>query len=204
MDDAIAGWTLNGWDDLSPTTTRRYEVIWRLHVRESIGRRRLVDLTPWDFECYFRELKAAGQSQSSVRYARAMLHRACRLARKWSNGALPNPVADAELPWWRHGEQAVRGPSVEEVRAIMAAADAGEDRRLWLFIGRDRRVGCPEGKDMRHPVVRHRLGAGVSPDRRVDHLGAGRGHAEAAQDPRQRAAAGTGCRDDGGAAVPAG
>lgn len=45
-------------------------MIWRLHVRDSIGRRRLVDLTPWDFECYFRQLKAAGQSQSSVRYAR--------------------------------------------------------------------------------------------------------------------------------------
>jgi len=136
VNDAIAGWKLNGWDDLSPTTTRRYEVIWRLHVRESIGRRRLVDLTPWDFECYFRELKAAGQSQSSVRYARAMLHRACRLARKWSNGALPNPVADTELPEWRYGERAVpvRAPSVEEVRSIMAAADAGEDRRLWLFI----------------------------------------------------------------------
>jgi len=136
VNDAIAGWKLNGWDDLSPTTTRRYEVIWRLHVRESIGRRRLVDLTAWDFECYFRELKAAGQSQSSVRYARAMLHRACRLARKWSNGALPNPVADTEMPEWRYGEQAVpvRAPSVVEVRAIMAAADAGEDRRLWLFI----------------------------------------------------------------------
>ncbi|MDQ1442460.1 MAG: hypothetical protein QOG97_2688 [Acidimicrobiaceae bacterium] len=136
VNDAIAGWKLNGWDDLSPTTTRRYEVIWRLHVRESIGRRRLVDLTPWDFECYFRELKAAGQSQSSVRYARAMLHRACRLARKRSKGALPNPVADTEMPEWRYGEQAVpvRAPSVVEVRAIMAAADAGEDRRLWLFI----------------------------------------------------------------------
>ncbi|MDQ1427614.1 MAG: hypothetical protein QOK39_1090, partial [Acidimicrobiaceae bacterium] len=33
VNDAIAGWKLNGWDDLSPTTTRRYEVIWRLHVR---------------------------------------------------------------------------------------------------------------------------------------------------------------------------
>ena len=26
VNDAIAGWRLNGWDDLSPTTTRRYEV----------------------------------------------------------------------------------------------------------------------------------------------------------------------------------
>jgi hypothetical protein len=40
VNDAIAGWRLNGRDDLSPTTSRRYEVIWRLHVKDSIGRRR--------------------------------------------------------------------------------------------------------------------------------------------------------------------
>ncbi len=56
VNDAIAGWRLNGWDDLSPTTSRRYEVIWRLHVKDSIGRRRIAELTPWDFERYFRTL----------------------------------------------------------------------------------------------------------------------------------------------------
>jgi integrase len=135
VNDAIAGWKLNGWDNLSPTTRRRYEVLWRLHVKESIGRRRLVDLTPWDLERYFRQLKTSSQSQASVRYARAMLHRACRLARKWSNGVLPNPVADTELPEWRFDEQAepVRAPSAEEVRTILGAAEA-RDRRLWVFI----------------------------------------------------------------------
>lgn len=34
-----------------------------------------------------------------------MLHRACRLARKWSNGSLLNPVADTELPEWSYREQ---------------------------------------------------------------------------------------------------
>jgi integrase len=135
VNDAIAGWRLNGWDDLSPTTSRRYEVIWRLHVKDTIGRRRIADLTPWDFERYFRTLKTQGQSQASVRYARAMLHRACRLARKWSGGALPNPVADTEMPEWRYDEQAepVRAPRADEVRAILAAAQTW-DRRLWLFI----------------------------------------------------------------------
>lgn len=29
-----------------------------------------------------------------------MLHRACRLARRWSGNTLPNPIADTELPSW--------------------------------------------------------------------------------------------------------
>jgi hypothetical protein len=91
VNDAIAGWRLNGWDDLSPTTSRRYEVIWRLHVKDTIGRRRIAELTPWDFERYFRTLKAQGQSQASVRYARAMLHRACRLAPEVERRGTPEP-----------------------------------------------------------------------------------------------------------------
>lgn len=80
------------------TTVRRYEGIWRVHVRNSNGRRRLVSLGPYDVERYFRALKDAGLSEASVRQTRAMLHRACRLARKWSSNTLPNPVTNTELP----------------------------------------------------------------------------------------------------------
>lgn len=134
INDAIEGWRHNGWSDLSPTTRRRYQGMWDLQVKDTIGRRRLEDLTPWDLERYFRSLKDQGLSKDSVRQVRAMLHRACRLARKWSNGSLPNPVADTELPEWSYGEQrpAVRSPSDGEVKAVLAAAEQ-MDRRLGVF-----------------------------------------------------------------------
>jgi hypothetical protein len=43
---AIAGWKLNGWQDLSPSTTRRYESIWKNHIKNSIGRRAITALGP--------------------------------------------------------------------------------------------------------------------------------------------------------------
>jgi integrase len=135
VNDAIAGWRANGWDDLSPSTTRRYESIWATHIRESIGRRKIGALGPYDVELYLRRLKDKGLAESSVRQTRAILHRACRLARKWSGNTLPNPVADTELPEWKLRELpiAVRAPTVDDVRALLAAADA-RDQRVASFI----------------------------------------------------------------------
>lgn len=124
VNEAIAGWKANGWEDLSPVTARRYENLWKVHIRQSIGKRRITTLTPYDIERYFRDLKAGGASRETVRYARSVLHRSCRLARKWSGNALPNPVADTELPSWGIDEQGepVRAPTLEELRLLLVAA----------------------------------------------------------------------------------
>ncbi len=136
INDAIEAWQANGWDDLSPSTARRYEGVWRVNIRDSIGRRRIASLGPYDVERYFRDLKTAGLSQASVRYARAVLHRACRLARKWSNNTLPNPITETELPEWSLAEKApaVRSPSAEEVRLLLAAATDDRDPRVPAFV----------------------------------------------------------------------
>lgn len=86
-------------------------------------------------ECYLRKLKREGQSESSVHQIRAFLHRACRLARRWSGNRLPNPVADTDLPEWSLSEKSreVRAPEVDEVRAVLAAARR-YDRRVSAFI----------------------------------------------------------------------
>jgi integrase len=124
FNDAIAGWRDNGWADLSPLTTARYESTWRLHIEDGIGRQRIASTGPYDIEQYFRRLKAQGAGLETVRYVRSVLHRACRLARKWSGNTLPNPVTDTELPSWSAGElpTPVRAPSLAEVRAILRAA----------------------------------------------------------------------------------
>ncbi|MHB8506090.1 MAG: tyrosine-type recombinase/integrase, partial [Acidimicrobiales bacterium] len=136
INDAIEAWQANGWDDLSPSTARRYEGVWRVNIRDSIGRRRIASLGPYDVERYFRDLKTAGLSQASVRYVRAVLHRACRLARKWSNNTLPNPITDTELPEWSLAEKgpAVRSPSPDEVRLLLAAAADERDPRVSTFV----------------------------------------------------------------------
>lgn len=135
INQAIEGWKRNGWEDLSPNTTSRYDGIWRSYIADSIGRRKIVSLTPYEVESYFRDLKKAGLGPKSIRQIRAVLHRACRLARKWSNGLLPNPIEDTEMPDWALHEQSaeVRAPSVEELRRILTAA-ALDEPRLAVFI----------------------------------------------------------------------
>lgn len=125
VNDAIAGWMENGWQDLSPSTVRRYRSLVKTHIEEAIGKRPIASLSPYDVELFLRTLKAKGLSEESVRQVRAVLHGACRLARKWSGNVLPSPVADTELPDWSFEESAgpVRAPALAEVvRMIEAAA----------------------------------------------------------------------------------
>ena len=79
------------------------------HIQGSIGRA-ADTLSPYDVEQYFRRLKADGLAKASVRQIRAIMHRACRLARKWSGNVLPNPIADTELPAWAMDERTRSGP----------------------------------------------------------------------------------------------
>jgi len=149
INDAIQGWKQNGWQDLSPNTVRGYEGVWRRNIHDSIGGRRIATLSPYDIECYFRDLKAAGAGYTTVRLARALLNRSCRLARKWSGNVLPNPVSDTELPTWGPAERpkAVRSPEPHEVLALLEEARVAEVRvavmiRLVAATGMRRGEAC--------------------------------------------------------------
>lgn len=128
FNDAIEAWRENGWDDLSPMTARRYDGVWRTHIKDSFGRRRIASTGPYDVEQFLRQLKAAGAGRETVRYVRAILHRSCRLARKWSGNTLPNPVTDTEMPKWTDADKGspvhVRAPTLEEVVALLKAAES--------------------------------------------------------------------------------
>ncbi|MGI8750767.1 MAG: tyrosine-type recombinase/integrase [Acidimicrobiales bacterium] len=136
VNDAIAAWKENGWDDLSPKTVRGYESTWKVHIAPTIGRRRIASLGTYDVERYLRSLKVAGLSAASVYQVKAVLHRSCRLARKWSGGTLPNPAADADLPTWGLDERrpAVRAPELDEVCRLLAVAAVDDDPRLACFV----------------------------------------------------------------------
>ena len=131
------GWKANGWDDLSPVTSRRYESIWKLHIENSIGKEQGDPRpSPYDVEKYFRKLKNDGAGRETVRYVRSVLHRACRLARKWSGNQLHNPVTDTELPSWGLDDlpKPVRAPSTEEVLALIEAAGKKQDLRYSVAL----------------------------------------------------------------------
>jgi integrase len=147
INEAIEAWKQNGWDDLSPSTTRRYTSIWSAHIRQSIGRRPIATLGPYDVELYLRGLKSSGLSEASVRQTRAVLHRACRLARKWSGSVLPNPVSGTEMPDWvlREQNEAVRAPSKLEVRSLLIASRAFGSR-LHSFIAVVASTGMRRGE----------------------------------------------------------
>ena len=66
INDAISGWEANGWDDLSPVTSRRYESIWKLHIENAIGKKRITSLSPYDVEKFFRKLKTDGAGRETV------------------------------------------------------------------------------------------------------------------------------------------
>ncbi|MHB1783855.1 MAG: tyrosine-type recombinase/integrase [Acidimicrobiales bacterium] len=147
VNDAIEGWRANGWDDLSPSTIRRYASIWKVHIKDSIGSRQIAKLSPYDVERYLRDLKAEGLSEATVRQVRAVLHRSCRLARRWSGGVLPNPVGETEMPEWSLSESTpeVRSPSVEEVCAILTTARSF-DLRLSTYVRLVAATGARRGE----------------------------------------------------------
>jgi integrase len=134
INDAIAAWRANGWEDLSPNTARRYEGIHRVHIERGIGRHKISTLNPYDIERFFRDMKNSGLSKSSVRQIRALMARACRLARRWSGNTLPNSILDTELPTWElSSETSVRAPNIFEVRALLQGAQK-EGLHLHVFL----------------------------------------------------------------------
>ncbi len=135
VNDAIAAWRDNGWDDLSPKTVLGYDSIWNHYIRDTIGTKRIASLNAYEIERYFRKLKTEGAGRDTVRIVRSILHRACRLVSRWSAGALTNPVADTELPSWTLAErrEPVRAPEAAEVRTLLRAA-AEHDERFGAFL----------------------------------------------------------------------
>ncbi|WP_298338220.1 site-specific integrase [Ferrimicrobium sp.] len=133
FNDAIAAWKANGWDDLSPKTQLSYQQLWDSHIYNRIGERPIATTGIYEVEQYFRELSDHGLGESGIRQVRAILYRACKLAGKWSNGMIPNPVSGAERPKG-HRREPVRAPSIEEVRAILATLAKGDDLRLYVFV----------------------------------------------------------------------
>ncbi|MGC8466227.1 MAG: hypothetical protein ACP5O0_09940 [Acidimicrobiales bacterium] len=96
--DLIDAWKLSGSLDLSPKTVSNYESICRRYISDSIGKKKVARSEAYDLETYFRTFADKGLGVSGVRQVRAILQKAAKLGRRWSNGTFPYPVADSDLP----------------------------------------------------------------------------------------------------------
>ena len=132
FNEAIEAWKENGWEDLSPKTQMAYQQLWNKYIRENIGTRSISSTGIYEVERYLRKLADGGLGESGIRQIRAILHRSCKLAGKWSNGAIPNPISGAERPKSPRRDP-VRAPSVTEVRTILTALESSGDLRLHAF-----------------------------------------------------------------------
>ncbi len=133
FNDAILAWKENGWQDLSPKTVRNYEGCYKRYIEASIGKNAVAATGVFEIESYFRSLADDGLGLATIKYIRAVLLKAARLAGKWSGGVIPNPVALADLPKFSP-RTAVRAASVDEVKLIIEKLNARGDLRLSNLI----------------------------------------------------------------------
>ncbi len=134
FNDAILAWKRNGWQDLSPKTVSDYESLYRLHIKDKVGRKAIAKVGVFELEAYFRTLSQHGLGASGTRQVRAILHKAARLAGKWSGGVIPNPVSLADLPKFSSKPVPVRSPTLEEVRTILQTAEEGSNIQIAVLI----------------------------------------------------------------------
>ena len=111
-------------------TYHNYRLQVRRHIDPTLGAVRLKALSPAHVQGLYRSKLDAGLSPSSVRYVHAVLHRALRLAVKWS--LVPRNVAESvELP--RAVKKEIRALSPKQARALLDTARGDRLEALYVL-----------------------------------------------------------------------
>ena len=105
---------------LSPQTLHAYRRYVTLHLKPALGAKAVRKLTAWDLDQFYAALTDGGKSAATVRQAHAILSGALGQAVKW--GWAPANVARSASPPVVH-QRKVTAPSIEQVRALVAAAE---------------------------------------------------------------------------------
>jgi integrase len=104
----------------SPTTLKEYRRIAETILRPELGRLRLARLTAVDLDRLYAKLIFRGLKPITVRHVHALIGVALHQGEKW--GLLDRDVSRRATPPPVHPSE-VEAPNVEEVRAIIAAAE---------------------------------------------------------------------------------
>ena len=132
LGDFLVTWLAGVEPSLKLQSRRRYRQVVEDYLVPSLGRRKLVDLSPEDLQAFYADRLAAGLSAATVRLAHFVLHRA--LTRALRSGKVSRNVADAsmvDLPRLERREPAHL--DADQARRAIAAAQGDRLEALWIL-----------------------------------------------------------------------
>ncbi len=112
------------------STLSRYEIAIRCHIKPSMGRVRLRNLSPAHLSSFYQSKLSEGHAPASVNKLHVTLHKALGQAVKW--GMIPRNVASVvQAP--RPAPEEMRTLTAEEVRALLDAARGDRLEALYVM-----------------------------------------------------------------------
>jgi integrase len=125
--------------NVSTRTYERYEQLIRIHVRPTLGKRRLQQIVPTDFTTLYSELLIKGLAANTVRHVHVAARTMMQDALRWDYVSR-NVVSLAKPPKVVHTEMSILDrPEVDRLRI---AADETSFRALWrIALGTALRAG---------------------------------------------------------------
>jgi integrase len=125
--------------NVSTRTYERYEQLLRIHVRPTLGRRKLQQIVPTDLTTLYAELLTKGLSATTVRHVHVAARTMMQDALRWDY-VLRNVVSLAKPPKAIHNEMKILDrPQVDRMKV---AADETSLRALWrIALGTALRAG---------------------------------------------------------------
>lgn len=117
--------------DRSPTTLRTYRAQIELTIRPALGKVKLNKLSARQLDELYGEMKEKGKSAKTIRNHHAIISSALHQAVRW--GWVRDNVAERARPP-RVRQSGVSAPSVDEVRAVVMAAESRDPRLAPLLM----------------------------------------------------------------------
>ena len=107
---------------LRPNTWKRYEEYVRIHAIPTLGRVKLVALSPQHLDRLYAQRLAAGLSPTTIHHIHAVRHKALEQAVRWN--LVPRNVASLVDPP-RAGRREMTALTPEQTRPVLCEASAG-------------------------------------------------------------------------------
>lgn len=118
-------------DTVRQRTWERYEQLVRVHLKPTLGRKKLKDLTRAHVKALYREKLDAGSSPRTVQYIHTTLHKALKDA--VGDGVLSKNVADGLKPA-KLRKKEINPLTPEQARALLKVTHDADDRYEALYV----------------------------------------------------------------------
>ena len=120
-------WFENHRDNITPTTQESYKYTLRI-LKDWFGRRKLLDIKPYDVEVFLKELRKEGRSDSYLASCRGMLYQIFHKAEA-NDLVRKNPVRFADKMRYRDEKKRKEAFNATEVQLLMD--NLPDDRMGW-------------------------------------------------------------------------